>query len=144
MGISLVLDILVAGLLVITISYAVMLNRRLRVMRQDKADLERLAAKFADSTMRAEESITHLRSTANELKKRIDSAQSLRDDLAFLIDRGTSTADRLEEDVRAAREKSPPRPRQEKPAKGKKERPRVEDSKSDAERELIRALQSAR
>ncbi|MBT3358847.1 MAG: hypothetical protein HN403_04380 [Rhodospirillales bacterium] len=144
MGFSLVLDILVAGLLVITISYAVMLNRRLRVMRQDKADLEKLAAKFADSTMRAEESITHLRRTADDLKKRIDAAQSLRDDLAFLIDRGGSTADRLEEDVRAAREKSPPGPRKGKLVKGKKERPSVDDSKSDAERELIRALQSAR
>ncbi len=144
MGFDLVLDILVAGLLVITISYAVMLNRRLRVMRQDKSDLEKLASKFADSTIRAEESITHLRKTANELKSRIDAAQHLRDDLAFLIDRGASTADRLEEDVRAARETSPPGPRREKPAKKKAERPPVEDTKSDAERELIRALQSAR
>jgi len=143
-GFSLVLDILVAGLLVITISYAVMLNRRLRVLRQDKTDLERLAAKFADSTIRAEDSISHLRKTADELKKRIDAAQSLRDDLAFLIDRGGSMADRLEEDVRAAREKAPPAPRQEKPARKKKELPREEDSKTDAERELIRALQSAR
>ena len=144
MGFSLVLDILVAGLLVITISYAVMLNRRLRVMRQDKTDLEKLAAKFADSTIRAEESITRLRNTADELKKRIDSAQNLRDDLAFLIDRGGSTADRLEENVRVARMKAPPGPREEKPEKGTKNRSREEDVKTDAERELIKALQSAR
>jgi len=144
MGFALVLDILVAGLLVVTISYAVMLNRRLRVMRQDKTELEKLAARFADSTVRAEESIARLRHTADELKDRIEKANSIREDLAFLIDRGGSTADRLEADIRDARKEAPPGPRDK--AKGKREnRPADnEQPKTNAERELIKALQSAR
>ena len=144
MGFALVLDILVAGLLVVTISYAVMLNRRLRVMRQDKTDLEKLATRFADSTVRAEESIARLRHTADELKGQIEKANSIRDDLAFLIDRGGSTADRLEADIRDARKQAPPGPRDD--GKGRRDSRSAdkEQPKTDAERELIKALQSAR
>ena len=144
MGFSLVLEILVDGLLVVTISYTVMLNRRLRTMQQDKLALEKLAAKFVDSTMRAEESITRLRSTADELKERIERAQSLRDDLAFLTERGGNAADRLETLVREARKETPSeQPR--KPAKGgERPAPAADDAKTDAERELIKALRAAR
>jgi len=143
-GFSLVLEILVAGLLVVTISYTVMLNRRLRTMRQDKLALEKLAAKFVDSTMRAEESITRLKATADDLKERIDRAQGLRDDLAFLTERGGSTADRLESLVREARKEAPAdQPRTPAKGSGRAAAP-ADDVKSDAERELIKALRAAR
>ncbi|MCG8508813.1 MAG: DUF6468 domain-containing protein [Rhodospirillales bacterium] len=144
MGFSLVLDILVAGLLVVTISYAVMLNRRLRTMRQDKSELEKLAVKFADATVRAEESTSRLRKTAEELRNGIDKAKSLREDLTFLIDRGASTCDRLEESVRLARREAPPGPREVKPESKRPVEILEEDPKSEAERELIKALRSAR
>lgn len=150
MAFALVLDILVAGLLIVTISYAVMLNRRLRVMRQDKSELEKLAAKFAESTIRAEESIARLRRTADELKAHTDKAQNLREDLAFLIDRGGSMADRLEDEVRNARKKmpQPEMPASEPPVREQRKAPAraKEESRpqTDAERELIRALRSAR
>lgn len=147
MAFSMVLDILVAGLLVVTISYAVMLNRRLRNMRQDRTELEKLATKFADSTMRAEHSIRKLKMHADELGSRMEKAQGLRDDLTFLIERGTTTADRLEETVRMARKEAPAAqpPEPERPVK-RKARPEIVESepKSDAERELFAALQSAR
>ena len=144
MGFSLVLEILVAGLLVVTISYTVMLNRRLRTMQQDKLALEKLATKFVDSTVRAEESITRLRSTADELKERIERAQSLRDDLAFLTERGGNAADLLETLVRESRKEAPSEQPQ-KPAKGGgRSAPPADDAKTDAERELIKALRSAR
>jgi len=143
-GFSLVLEILVAGLLVVTISYTVMLNRRLRTMRQDKLALEKLAAKFVDSTVRAEESITRLKATADELKERIERAQGLRDDLAFLTERGGSAADRLESLVREAREKTLADVTRN-PAKGAgRIAVPADDVKSDAERELIKALRAAR
>ena len=144
MPFSLALDVLVAVLLVITIGYAVVLNRRLGKLRRDKSQLERLAATFGQATARAEESIGKLKNTADALKERIDNAQALRDDLAFLIDPGTSAADRLEETVRAARKEGPsrPRPSLKKPAEadgnGKI------SPKSTAERELLKALQAAR
>jgi hypothetical protein len=143
-GFSLVLEILVAGLLVVTISYTVMLNRRLRTMRQDKLALEKLAAKFVDSTMRAEESITRLKATADELKERIERAQGLRDDLAFLTERGGNAADRLESLVREARKETPAEPPRS-PAKGSgRLAVPVDEVKTDAERELIKALRAAR
>jgi hypothetical protein len=110
MPFSLALDVLVAVLLVITIGYAMVLNRRLGRLRRDKSELEKLAATFGQATARAEESIGKLKKTADALKGRIDNAQALRDDLAFLIDRGSSAADRREETVRAARKEGDPRP----------------------------------
>ncbi len=144
MPFSLALDVLVAVLLVITIGYAMVLNRRLGRLRRDKSELEKLAATFGQATARAEESIGRLKKTADTLKERIDNAQALRDDLAFLIDRGGSAADRLEETVRAARKEggSRPRPVLKKAAAAEgngKIKPR-----STAERELLKALQAAR
>ena len=104
---SLILDLVVAGLLVVTIAYAALLNRRIGTLRRDKAELQALALNFADSTARAEDSIGRLKKTADELKARVAEARGLRDDLAFLTDRGGSTADRLEELVRAATELIP-------------------------------------
>ncbi|MFQ5618931.1 MAG: DUF6468 domain-containing protein [Rhodospirillales bacterium] len=144
MPFSLALDVLVAVLLVITIGYAMVLNRRLGRLRRDKSELEKLAATFGQATARAEESIGTLKKTADALKERIDNAQALRDDLAFLIDRGGSAADRLEETVRAARKEGGSRPRS-----GLKKPAAVQGNgkinpKSTAERDLIKALQAAR
>lgn len=101
---TLIIDIAVAVLLVVTIGYAVTLNRRLQRLRKDKKDLENLARTFGESTVRAEENINQLRVVAQALDIQMERAQSLRDDLAFLNDRGGSTADRLEELVREARD----------------------------------------
>jgi len=100
---SLGLDMAFAVLLVVTIGYAVVLNRKLGSLRRHKEELERLAATFSQSTARADDSIQRLKSTTDVLQKNIDKAQGLRDDLAFLIDRGSVTADRLEEAVRGTR-----------------------------------------
>ncbi len=103
---SLILDVLVAVLLVVTICYAVTLNKRLTKLRRDKAALEKLAVTFGDSTARAEESIGKLKNTTDLLQDKMDKAQSLRDDLAFLIERGGQSADKLEDLVRATRDKA--------------------------------------
>jgi len=103
---SLVFDIAFAVLLVITIGYAAVLNRKLGNLRRHKEEMERLAVTFGQSTSRADDSIQRLKGTTNTLQKDIEKAQSLHDDLAFLIDRGTLAADRLEEGVRGARNRS--------------------------------------
>ena len=149
MTFTLALDILVAGLLVVTIAYAVVLNRRLGMLRRDKTELEGLAANFGEATMRAGDSIVKLKTTAEELQNRIEKAEALRDDLVFLIDRGDASADRLEEAVRAGRKEGNlvPEPlaktAAEKPASkgGRKE---VAMATSQAERELLKALHSTR
>ncbi len=103
MSLELIMDVLVAVLLIFTIAYAIVLNKRLGALRKDKTDLEKLAGTFGQATVRAEESIGRLKITADALQDRIEKAEALRDDLSFLIDRGGSAADRLETVVRQAR-----------------------------------------
>lgn len=119
---SLALDIVLAILLVATIGYAMVLNKKLGNLRRHKEELESLAATFSNSTTRAKDSISHLKNSTAELQADTAKAASLRDDLKFLIDRGTSTADRLEAAVRKSRGEDDPRAR---PADGKP-RQRVE------------------
>lgn len=101
---SLILDFLVAILLVITIAFAFVLNKRLGKLRGDRKAFEKLAENFSASTSRAEEGISALHQTTNVLQERLDKAQSLKDDLAFMIERGDRIADKLETFVRADRD----------------------------------------
>ncbi len=162
---TLIIDISVAVLLVVTIAYAITLNKRLMRLRKDKKDLENLAKTFGESTMRAEENINHLRTIAQALDIQMERAQSLRDDLAFLADRGGSTADRLEDLVREARDGLgvKPQPGRGAPASAMPSstvEPKVDapsaskakakdlttddtEGRSEAERELMRALRDA-
>ena len=167
MPMSIILDILVAVLLVVTIGYAVVLNKRLGSLRGDREELERLARGFIETTERAETGIGELRSMTDILDERIKRAESLRDDLLFLMERGNSAADRLEVVVRDARDQDPvvgakktePQPAQPAPDAAAKlgdanDAPRdllvadqaeriATDEVSDAERELLKALRSS-
>jgi hypothetical protein len=176
MDYKLVLDVIVAVLLAATIAYAIMLNRRLGELRRNRDDLSRLVQVFNDATARAEAGIPKLRRAAEEagstLQERVEKAQSLRDDLAFMIERADAMANRLEGVVRSARDvKTPnaapagpapsrpsmsraqPIPEERSPSGRPQPGPHfsalnlddeIEDERSEAERELLRALQSAR
>ena len=149
MTFSLVLDIVIAVLLVVTISYAMVLNRRLTGLRKDKAQLEKLAATFGEATLKAGQGTLVLRNTTGALQECIDKAEILRDDLQFLIDRSTSAADRLETVVRSSRDSSSPEMALPSKHKGRTvaagdTEPDDSGKKTAAERELLRALQSAR
>ena len=100
---SLALDIVLAVLLVATIGYAMVLNKKLGDLRRHKEELERLAATFAESTARAKDSISHLKRSTINLQADTAKAAGLKDDLKYLIDRGSSAADRLEAAIRASR-----------------------------------------
>lgn len=101
---SLTLEIILALLLVVMIWYSVILNRRLTRFRGNREQMEKLAATFNDATTRATSSIGDLRIASDALQDQLAKAESLRDDLVFLVDRGTIAADRLEENVRLARD----------------------------------------
>lgn len=107
MTLSLLIDIVVALLLVVTIGYAVVLNKRLGNLRRDRGELEKLAINFHTSTERADESIARLSSSVEGLQDQIEKAESMRDDLIFLTERGSSAADRLEDVVRQSRGEAP-------------------------------------
>jgi hypothetical protein len=149
-------DVVVAVLLVVTISYAVMLNARLNVLRNDRAKLEELVNGLTVAAQRAESGIAALREAAEDtgrsLDKKIETGRKLRDDLSYMLERGTTVADRLEGTIRARRDE----PKRE-PAERKREprldeqTPRAEAAEparpitapSRAERELLRALAGA-
>lgn len=104
MSYALIADIVIAVLLVITISYAISLNKRMGMIRRDRGELEKLAQKFTLSTEKANESLGRLQSTAEILQHQIDTAHALHSDLAFLLERGEKAADRLEDAIRQSRD----------------------------------------
>ena len=164
------LDIVVSLLMIATIGYAVMLNNRLAALRKNRDDLAKVITNFNEATVRAESSIPKLRKAAEDsgaaLQERVEKAQSLRDDLAFMIERADTMANRLENAVRSARTevKVPPgklgngtsngngissvgsgKGAQAATVAAAAAASEAEaDDRSEAERELLRALQSMR
>ena len=106
MEISLILDVVLIIFLAITIGYAIILNKRLGSLRKDKNLLEKIALNFHDSTERAEQSIKRLKMSGESLMTTISKAETLRDDLVFLSERGGRAADRLENAIRSSRDKA--------------------------------------
>lgn len=104
---TIVLDALVAVLLIATIATSVVLNRRIASLRNDRAELEKLTQGLQMATDRADVGVSGLKVSAQTLQARLESARALADDLQFLIERGGKIADRLENDVRAAKRVEP-------------------------------------
>lgn len=107
MTVSLILDGVVAVLLVATIAYCVILNRRLAAMRGNQDEFRRIVASFNEATTRAEAGIAHLKLVGKEidrvLKEQVGEAQALYDELVFLTDHGDRLAGRLGDSISAAR-----------------------------------------
>ena len=86
-------------LLVATIFCAMSLSRRLSSLRSDKKNLEKLMGEFHDISEKADKSLTGIRATAEEVSRELAEAnaksRSMRDELAFLVER----ADRLAEKI---------------------------------------------
>lgn len=87
-------------LLVLTIGYCWMLNRRIKVLQDSKSELAMLLKHFDDSTQRASESIIGLQTASKRIgeniQHRIDKANYLLDDLAFMIEKGNKLANQME------------------------------------------------
>lgn len=109
MEFSLIIDALIAVLLVATIAYAAVLNRKLGVLRDAKSEMEALIVSFSESTERAGSGVESLKQEAGRsgkaLQNKVETARGLVDDLGFLIETGTRLAERLDGGVGAARAK---------------------------------------
>src|SRR6056297_1050941 len=107
MSFALLFDIVVAFLLLATIIFAVILNRKLSMIHNSREELQALLDHFSKSLNRAEDGILELRKAANSIGEGLDSqikkTVTLKDDLAFLIERGENLANQLEEGIRKAR-----------------------------------------
>ncbi len=167
-----ILDAVVAVLLLVVIGYAFILNRRLGSLRRQKSELLDLVASFHEATIRAETSVQKLKASASEaadsLKGQIGQAQTLFDDLDYMVKRSNDIANRLETAMEKGRTKAgkaapapsnpaataAPAPRAAEPAR----RPAAKTARraaaaaaasrrepaSEAERELMKALEQVR
>jgi hypothetical protein len=128
------------------IPFAVRLERALREIRKDRSAMDTSAQGLSEAAAAAESAILRLRATAElsgrQVQERVTTAEPLRDDLRFLIERAETLADRLESLVRAGRPlagyEQPPAPSAARPTR---EPPSdAEPLRSQAERDLLRAL----
>lgn len=159
MTLALALDVFIAGLLILTIAIAGVLNHRLGKLRRDRADLEKLTAEFESATARATEASRNMTVDADSLRDGIEKAQSLHEDLAFLVERAGSAADQLENQIRSARshgespaaaQRSPASPSLSRsPSSPPAAKMRIAENaeqvppRSQAERDLLQALRTA-
>ncbi len=116
MSLAIALDLLVAGLLVATIGYAVVLNNRLRQLRSGRAEMERLINEFYQATTRAESGVSALKEVAalgdTEIGGQLESLTKLRDELETLVARAEVQSARLQETANLSVAPSPtPGPR---------------------------------
>lgn len=97
---NLLLNFLVVVLLVATISYCRVLNKRIKILQDGKSELANLLQYFDEATTRASESIIALQSASKKIgeniQMRIDKVNYLIDDLAFMVEKGSRLADRLD------------------------------------------------
>ncbi len=103
-GMQLVLEVVLLGLLAATLFHAMRLERALGVLKRDRATLEALVNGFNESTRQAEGGVARLRETADgagrQIARQIEAAGALKGDLAFLTERGEKLADRMDALVR--------------------------------------------
>ncbi len=145
------LELVLVGLLAVTLVHAIRLERALRLLRSDRAALGDAIAGFDDSARQAEAGIGRLHSVSTEtaqlLSRRVEQGGSLRDDLTFLIERGGSLADRLDGLIRSGRPIAQAAPSVvPAPVPALAAAPTSENMppiRSKAERDLLLALQSA-
>lgn len=135
------IELVLLGLLVLTMIHAIRLERALGAVRQDRAALADIATGFDANARDAALGVERLRTVAVDaglaVSRQVEAAQTLKDDLAFLAERGERLADRLDTLVRAGRSSEPSRPVSSEPDTA----PRV---RSQAERDLLAVLRVAR
>ncbi len=131
-GLEWAVQITVIGLLVATLPMAWRLDRMLRALRADRAALQQGAEGLGEASRQAEAALMRLRATTElagrQVAERVAGAESIREDLRYLVERSETLADRLEVAVQQAR-----------PLAGAATPP-TSNVRSEAERELIRAL----
>jgi hypothetical protein len=153
-GVGIFIDLTIVTLLIVTIAFAAVLNRRLAAWRQDRSEFERLIRQFNEAAARAEAGVERLKTaseqTGKTLQQAVTKGQSLRDDLAYLVERAEPLADRLTEGVRAARSARREEPALSAASMLAQKVDAVEreqdgsDERARAKRELLRALAALR
>lgn len=144
------LEVALVGLLGLTMVHAIRLERAIKTLRHDRAAFGEAIAGFDASTRQAEANLGKLQCVANEaaqlVSRRVQQASALKDDLAYLSERGETLADRLDSLVRAGRSLSTPPATDPAPEPAPAYAPAPEPPpkvRSQAERDLLLALRGA-
>ena len=94
-------DIVLAILLIATISYCARLSRRIKVLQDSRSELGEMILQFDHATTRAMASVNDLQTVSKKiteaLQLKIDKANFMADDLAFLIEKSTKLVLQLEQ-----------------------------------------------
>lgn len=147
LGMEWILELALTGLLIATLFHALRLEQALGGLRRDRTTLESAVAGFKVSMEQAEASIVRLReateSAGRDIAHRVDSSIALKDDLALLSERGHHAADRLDVLIRAARPLIDPIPVATANDSGPINAPVEPNLRSQAERDLLKALRMA-
>ena len=106
-GLGLIIEGLVAALLLVTIGYCMLLNRRLRRFRADEQSLKATISELITATEIAERAIAGLKLTVREcdqnLGERLRTAERFSADIAGQIEAGEAVLERLAKIANASR-----------------------------------------
>ncbi|KAA0583352.1 hypothetical protein FZ983_01680 [Azospirillum sp. B21] len=97
--ISIIIDVVMVGLLAATIAYAIILNRQIIALRESRGEMAELIQGLNDAMARAETGVRTLKKAASDtgedLQRTVNKAQTLRDELEFMIEAADALANRL-------------------------------------------------
>ncbi|KAA0598533.1 hypothetical protein J2848_001110 [Azospirillum lipoferum] len=97
--VSIIIDVVMVGLLAATIAYAIILNRQIIALRESRGEMAELIQGLNDAMARAESGVRTLKKTAGDtgedLQRTVNKAQTLRDELEFMIEAADALANRL-------------------------------------------------
>lgn len=162
MTLTLIVEIVVALLLVVTLTISLVLNRRLGNLRANQEEMRRLIVDFDKALTKARQGMGELKATSAAAdtahEERMKQARTLRDELSFMIETADRLADRLAGEAAgnrnqrpapaaeaAARAQAPVTPFPAKKVAGDSAARNFKiEPRSEAERELLMALRQAR
>ena len=106
-SLALIVETMVALLLVVTVGYCIVLNRRLKMFKADEEDLRATIAELITATEIAERAIIGLKATASECDKtlahRLRQAERFNSDLAEQLAAGEDLMGRIARITEAGR-----------------------------------------
>jgi len=99
MTLTMIVEIVVAVLLLITLSISLVLNRRLGNLRANQEEMRRLIVDFDKALAKARQGLGDLKTASAAVdaahEERMKQARTLRDELGFMVETADRLADRL-------------------------------------------------
>ena len=108
---ELIIEVLVAILLVATVFYCHVLNRRLKTLREGQDGLRELIESLNVATERARLAIAEMKTTSESssigLQEQVGRARALTDELSVIVESGNKLAGRIETNLTGGRGRAP-------------------------------------